>query len=77
MATIQIKNVPPDLHEAARMRARLNGLSLSDYLLELIRQDLQVPDLAAWFAMVDMLEPVPGVDGAALIREMRDALEAP
>jgi len=36
--TIQIRNVPDDIHRTLRARAAASGLSLSDYLLrELVR----------------------------------------
>ena len=32
--TLQVRNVPDDLHRTLKARAALRGLSLSDYLLE-------------------------------------------
>ncbi|MCB1035243.1 MAG: toxin-antitoxin system HicB family antitoxin, partial [Acidobacteria bacterium] len=37
---IQLRNVPDDLHRAAKVRAALEGLSLSDYLTAEIRKAL-------------------------------------
>jgi len=36
--TIQIRNVPDDLHQLLRNRASAAGMSLSDYLLQGIRE---------------------------------------
>ena len=40
MAAIQIKDVPSDLHKKARLRARNLDLTLGDYVLSLIRRDM-------------------------------------
>ena len=42
---IQIRNVPDDLHRRLKSRAALAGMSLSDYLLNEIRQDRRAADL--------------------------------
>ena len=42
---IQLRNVPDDLHRAAKVRAALEGLSLSDYLTAEIRKALERPSL--------------------------------
>jgi plasmid stability protein len=34
MKTIQIRNVPDDVHQALRTRAAASGVSLSDYALQ-------------------------------------------
>jgi antitoxin FitA len=40
---VQIRNVPSDVHRELKVRAALEGLSLSDYLLREIRQVLERP----------------------------------
>ena len=50
MSNIQIKNVDPDFHEAARQRAASEGHTLGEYLLELIRRDLLKPSRREWLA---------------------------
>lgn len=42
---IQLRNVPDGLHRALKARAALAGMSLSDYLLEEIRQTARRPTL--------------------------------
>jgi plasmid stability protein len=42
---IQIRNVPDALHRRLKSRAALAGMSLSDYLLEEIRQMAERPTL--------------------------------
>ena len=40
---IQLRNVPDDLHRKLKARAAMAGLSLSDYLLQEIRQTAERP----------------------------------
>ena len=42
---IQLRNVPDDLHRALKVRAALEGMSLSDYLLSEIRCIAERPTL--------------------------------
>jgi plasmid stability protein len=42
-AMIQIRNVPDALHRKLKSRAALAGMSLSDYLLNEIRQVAEIP----------------------------------
>lgn len=42
---VQIRNVPEDLHRRLKSRAALAGMSLSDYLLDEIRQVAERPTL--------------------------------
>lgn len=46
MKTLQIRNVPDDLHRQLKARAALAGQSISDYLLLEVRQSLQRPTRA-------------------------------
>jgi predicted nucleic acid-binding protein len=43
MGAIQVKEVPEELHEALRRRAVQEGMTLADYVLDLIRRDLGLP----------------------------------
>ena len=71
MGAIQIKNVPEELHEAIRSRAAEEGKTVSAYVLDLIRHDLEVPTMRAWLARLGRREPVEPFDSAAAVREMR------
>lgn len=71
MGAIQIKNVPEDLHAAIRSRAAEEGKTVSDYVLDLIRRDLEVPTMRAWLARLKTREPVEPFDSAEAVREMR------
>ena len=62
MAAIQVKNVPEELHAALRRRAAEEGVTVSAYVLEVLRRDLQRPSQRAWLAQVMGREPVADVD---------------
>jgi plasmid stability protein len=69
MGAIQVKDVPEELHRALRRRAIDEGMSLADYVLDLIRRDLGLPSRREWFERLATREPVnlhPGAAAAAL-----------
>lgn len=49
MPSVQIKNVPPDVHSVLRRRAALAGKSLQQYLLEQLTKDARRPTLDELF----------------------------
>lgn len=72
MATLQVKDVPEDLHRELRRRADLEGLSIRDYLLRLIRNDQQRPLATEWLARLRRLEPLDfGAPAADLVQADR------
>jgi plasmid stability protein len=76
MSAIQIKNVPPELHERLRERARRQGRNLSDYALEVLERDLAAPTTREWLQRLKQDEPVRGItsqDITGLIGEGRAA----
>lgn len=73
MAALQIKDVPPDLHKRARKRAENLDLTLGEYVLTLIRRDLQRNEVREWREQL-LKRPVVSIpDGLVLelIREGR------
>ena len=58
MSFIQVKHVPPELHEAVRARASEEGMTVSDYVLDLLRRDLSLPSRRQWFERVQSRQPV-------------------
>lgn len=75
MSAIQIKNVPPELHERLRIRARREGRNLSEYVLSVLDRDLAVPTKREWLESLRRDEPVTGVTSEEivnLIHEGRD-----
>jgi antitoxin FitA len=78
MGAIQVKDVPEELHEALRRRASEQGMTMADYVLDLIRRDLGLPSRREWFERLATREPVnlrPG-EAAEIIRAERAEREA-
>jgi antitoxin FitA len=69
MKTIQVRNVPDDVHRALRTRAAAAGISLSDFALEELERVAQRPPVA------DLLERARaragGADSAAIVAAIR------
>ncbi|HEY4812010.1 MAG TPA: hypothetical protein VIH71_13225 [Solirubrobacteraceae bacterium] len=61
MSAIQIKNVPPELHERLRERARREGRNLSEYALAVLERDLAVPTTREWLERLRQDESVQGI----------------
>jgi hypothetical protein len=64
MGAIQVKDVPEELHEALRRRAIQEGMTLADYVLDLIRRDLGLPSRRDWLERLAASEPVKLERGA-------------
>jgi len=74
-ATIQIRNVPEALHRQLKSRAALAGMSLSDYLLDEIRQMAERPTIDALGARLRGRAEMPlSVPPAKAVRAERDRL---
>jgi plasmid stability protein len=58
MSTIQVRNVPEDLHRQLKARAAGQGRSLSDYVLGELRVAAHRPTMGEWLAAVETL-PTP------------------
>jgi antitoxin FitA len=61
MSAIQVKDVPGDLHERLRERARAEGRSLSDYVLYVLERDLARPTTREWLEELKRSDPVTDV----------------
>ncbi|HEV3318329.1 MAG TPA: hypothetical protein VG053_01170 [Solirubrobacteraceae bacterium] len=74
MPSVQIKNVPPDVHEVLRDRASKAGQSLQAYLLAQLEEQASKSTIKELFERVEhrggRLSPVRA---AKLVREDRDA----
>jgi post-segregation antitoxin (ccd killing protein) len=73
---LQIRGVPVALRERLRRRASVKGLSMSQYVIEMLRDDLARPTVAEWVAEVGKLPPVDfgGETSAELVRAGRREL---
>jgi antitoxin FitA len=72
MGAIQVKEVPAELHERLRARARAEGRSLSDYLLYLIERDLALPTTREWLEGLEGDEPVTGISSEDVVTALRE-----
>ncbi|MBV8529054.1 MAG: hypothetical protein JOZ75_12120 [Candidatus Dormibacteraeota bacterium] len=79
MATIQIRNVPEEVHRIYRARAVAAGMSLQEYLLAELEQNAATRTPAELIAEVEArmrdegLEGYSRVSAASIIREDRDS----
>lgn len=55
MSNVQVKNLDSEVHDLLRERAVAVGLTISDYVLELIRRDLRLPSRRQWLGIVGSL----------------------
>ena len=58
MSNLQIKDLPEDVHEELRQRARYEGTSVRSYVLQLILEDQQLEPRQLWLARVRARRPV-------------------
>lgn len=72
---LQIRGIPVALRERLRTRATLKGVSMSQYVIERLRQDLDLPTIDEWLDEVAKLPKIDlaalGTSGAQLVREAR------
>jgi len=73
---LQIRGIPVALRERLRRRADRKGLSMSQYVIEILKDDLARPTVAEWAAEVGKLPPVDfgGKTSAELVRAGRREL---
>ena len=75
MKMIQVRNVPDEIHRELKVRAARQGVSLSDYVLELARRDVNLPTMQEWLARVGARPLIHSdISGADIIREHRGPL---
>jgi len=69
---IQLRNVPPELHRKLKSRAALAGMSLSDYLIEIVARDAEKPPVEELLERIRSRDAVEVSESAAdIIREHR------
>lgn len=75
-ATLQIRNVPEEIHAAVRTHAAQAGLSVSDYLLDLVSELVTRPTMAEVVRRARELAQSGGgvtrAEARAAVREGRD-----
>ena len=76
MPSVQIKNVPPNVHEILRERAGKAGQSLQAYLLAQLEEQASKPTIKELFERIEKERSGGRVSpefAARVIREERDA----
>jgi plasmid stability protein len=72
-ASIQIRNVPDELHRTLKARAAMAGMSLSDYLMDYMRRLASRPTPQEMRERLSRREPVRVSEPAAdVLRRERD-----
>jgi hypothetical protein len=72
---LQIRGIPSDLHDRVRREADRRGQTMSDYVIELIRNAPDERSIQQWLEEVRSWKPVPlkpGTDTAKAVREARE-----
>jgi antitoxin FitA len=72
MSAIQVKEVPVELHERLRARARSEGRSLSDYVLYVLERDLAMPTTREWLEGLKEDEPVTGISSEDVLAALHE-----
>lgn len=71
---IQLRHVPDDLHRRLKTRAAMEGLSLSDFLLQEVKRVAERPSLADLRARLAARSPVATrISPARAVRGAREA----
>lgn len=74
MSMIQIRNVPEGVHRELKARAAHAGMTLSDYLLDVILRAAERPEPAELLRLLRERAPVyPAESPADAVRAERDA----
>lgn len=75
MATLQVKRVPEELHEAVKERAAAEGITVSELILRALRRVVERPPIRGWLEEVeaDRAGRAPKhIDVEELMDEVRD-----
>jgi len=72
MATLQLKNLPDELHARLRARAGDQHMTMRDYVLALIEEDLRRPSIREWSAELASAGPLgPELSGEDVVEALR------
>lgn len=76
MSAIQVKNVPPEVHDALRAKAEAEGKTVGEVILEAIRRDLRHQSMREWLDHLKTLpRPDPPLSRELVAQIMREADE--
>jgi hypothetical protein len=73
MANLQIKDLPEEMHEALRARAREERITLSELATGMLERELSVMSMRSWLRKrANSTLPSVNIDSVALIDAARD-----
>jgi len=72
---VQIRGVPGDLRQRLKRRAAGKGVSMSQYVIKVLADDIERPTLEEWLDEVRRLPRVAGISPTEIIREIRREAE--
>jgi hypothetical protein len=72
MATVQVRDVPEDVHRRLKAQAALSGQSLNEFLVARMSELARVPTIPELAERIRSREPYLGASSADVIREDRD-----
>ena len=75
---LQVRNLPDEMHAELARRAKLAGISQSDFVKKLIERELRHMDKAEWVRMVKETRPHLndiGMTGVDLVQDGRRELD--
>ncbi len=75
---LQIRGIPVAMRDKLRRKAQSKGISMSQYLIDLIDREIDTVPLDEWLAMVRKNPPVDlgGLSAADVLKEVRDERDA-
>ena len=71
---LQIRGIPVKTRDALRRKAESKGVSMSQYLIDLIRQDIDKMDVGEWIEMMRK-RPRSAITSEQVQRALREARE--
>ncbi len=76
MGNLQVKNLPDDLHDKIRERARQEHRTVSELVTEALRHELARPTMSQWLASLDELPKLDhDIDIQSIMDEVKDEIE--
>lgn len=72
MPLLQIRDVPAEVRDVLKRRAKAEGLSLNAYLVRLLDQEASTPTMAEVLDRIAQRERVAGVSAVDAIHEARE-----
>ena len=73
VSAIQVKNVPPDLHDELRRRAAAEGKTVGEVILEALRRDLRRHSLRTWLDGVTASRTGPALSRDQVLHTVRES----